>query len=86
MRIQTKRLELRPWNETDEDLLFLYMSDFDIVKNLYIPYPFKREDCKRLIEQSMSNNLNDNIFAITLMPTKQVIGGIELHRGGARKL
>ena len=86
MRIQTKRLELRPWKETDEDLLYQFMSDFDIVKNLDIPFPFKREDCKRLIQKSMNNNFNDAIFAIALMPTNEVVGGVELHRGGAGTL
>ena len=44
MHIETKRLRFREWTENDVDFLVDGQNDFDVAKNLTVPFPYTKQD------------------------------------------
>ncbi len=62
MEIKTRRLELRPFEETDGAGLFSYLSDPEVTK--FEPYaPFTREECER---EAARRAQDPRFWAVTL--------------------
>ena len=76
--IETERLILRPWKESDADAIVLGFSDFETAKMLTVPYPYTKEDAVSFILKSKSEDDNNFHFAITLKENGSVIGGTSL--------
>lgn len=76
--IETERLILREWKETDAEALFNGLSNFETAKNLTVPFPYKLEYAKDFISRHLKNSLKSFTFAITLKETGEVIGGTSL--------
>ena len=76
--IETERLILRPWKESDADVIVLGFSDFETAKMLTVPFPYTKEDAISFILKSKSEDDNNFHFAITLKETGTVIGGTSL--------
>ena len=68
-------ISLRPWKETDADLLALYFNNLNIWNNLrdYIPYPYTVEDAAKFIQAQSQIEPVQN-FAI--LNGQDVVGGI----------
>jgi len=85
MRLETSRLVLRSWKESDIDDLIDGLNNFEVSKWLVqVPYPYTLENAKNYIEFCNKNELAENKssyqFAIELKTEKRVIGGTSLER------
>ncbi|MDR1438935.1 MAG: GNAT family N-acetyltransferase [Clostridiales bacterium] len=78
--LETERLALRPFAESDFDAIHAYMGDEQIKKFMYHE-PNTPEDTKKLIADSI---IDERIFefGITRKPTGILIGNIGLYIGG----
>ena len=76
--IKTERLILRPWQMTDADAIVEGISDFETVKMLTAPYPYKKQDAIDFLERRQSDSENQFYFAITLKGSGKVIGGTNI--------
>ena len=50
--LETERLILRPWEDSDVDAIFDGLSDFDTAKMLVVPYPYTKKDAIEFLEKS----------------------------------
>lgn len=74
MRIETERLILRRFEAGDEEALYAFLSDAEVVK--WEPYrPIAREEAKDALGSRMET---DEMIAIVLKENQQVIGNVYL--------
>lgn len=83
MKLETKRLILREWNESDIDDLIEGLNNIEVSKWLtFVPYPYTKAEAKKWIQYCKNNSQkedrNSYEFAIELKSEKKVIGGISL--------
>ena len=78
MNLETERLILRSWTTKDVEFLYKSFNDFDVAKNLNIPFPYKKEYAKEFIEKHQKNDEDNYNFAIIQKPNN-IIGGISLN-------
>lgn len=78
--IETERLSLRPWLESDEEDLVEAFNNLNVSKWLSnIPYPFTHEDAKARIANIKNKTGDDHYeWAIVLKDQNKVIGAIGL--------
>ena len=78
--IETERLILRPWQNTESDINAIVegFSDLDTAKMLTVPFPYTKEDAIEFIDKRKNDDDNSFYFAITLKETGTVIGGTSL--------
>jgi [ribosomal protein S5]-alanine N-acetyltransferase len=75
--ITTDRLLLRPYTLEDMPAMLPLINEREIALNtLRIPHPYSQEDAQRWLE---SRGDGDNVFAITLRETKELVGTVGLH-------
>lgn len=73
-RIESERLILRKWKDSDIDDLVEGLNNLNVSKWLaFVPYPYTREDAINYIDHT--KNSNDIEFAIVLKSENKVIGG-----------
>ncbi|MDP1729098.1 MAG: GNAT family protein [archaeon] len=85
MKLQTKRLILRPFAKGDISNIVENINNLKVTKwLLVVPYPYKRKDaiwwvenCK---EKAKAKPRKDYNFGIELKEEHKIIGGIGLHR------
>ena len=78
MRIETERLILREYYESEADSLFQLANHWDIAKWLVaLPHPYRREDATRWIAQVKAQHKNGRplSFAFALKEGDILIGG-----------
>lgn len=75
--LETPRLRLRPWAETDAEDLFRYASDPLVGPAAGWPVHTDVEFSRRTIREVLSE---EGILAVTLRSTGEVVGSIGLHR------
>jgi ribosomal-protein-alanine N-acetyltransferase len=86
MKLETKRLILREWEEKDIDDLIEGLSNLNVSKWLAkAPHPYTRKDAESWIKYCLENDKkgqerNAYYFAIELKSEKKVIGGVGLER------
>lgn len=81
-RLETDRLILRPWRETDADDLYDYAKRPDVGPNAgWMPHGTRHESL-RIIKKFMRS---DETWAMESKETSRVIGSIGLHRKHADK-
>ena len=80
MRLETKRLILRPWEDSDADSLFRYASDPDVGPPAGWPAHRSVEESREIIRTVLRG---DNSFAICEKGKDEVIGAIALKTGEA---
>ena len=78
MRIETERLILRPWRESDAPVLYRYCSDEKIAKGGGWP-PHASEDESRFVIRSILSK--PETYAICLKDDGEIIGSIGLRMG-----
>lgn len=76
--IETERLFLREWKIEDVDDLVEGLSNYDVTKNLTIPFPYTKEHAISFINSHLKNTIKDCSFAIVLKENNKVIGGTSL--------
>ncbi len=74
--LETDRLILRRFQETDSEDMFLYAGDEDVTKTLTFTTYNNVDECKDYIKNFSKNKVN--IYAIELKEEKKVIGSIDL--------
>ncbi len=79
MMLETERLILRPWCESDAENLFKYARDPDVGPIAGWPPHQSIEESLDVIRNVFNGN---ECYAICLKPTKEVIGTIELKLSG----
>ncbi len=85
MRLETKRLILRDWIQTDIDDLVEGLDDLSIAKWLaFVPNPYTQQNAEEWIVHCLHNathaNRNSYDFAIELRSEQKVIGGVTLDK------
>ena len=80
MRIETKRLILREWKESDIDFVVDGLNDFNVAKNLVVPYPYTKKDAIDFISKHLENTNNDYHFAVVQKKDNKVVGGTSLSK------
>ncbi|MHB1483058.1 MAG: GNAT family N-acetyltransferase [Saccharofermentanales bacterium] len=83
--LETKRLILRPWRESDFEAAHTYASELENVR--FMPFgPNTESETKDFITRSINNNAADPqtnyVYAITLKESGAVIGGCEISKYG----
>lgn len=83
MKIETKRLILRPLKDSDEKSLIENINNINVSKwLLVVPYPYTKKDAKWWINKVKSQwrkkEKEDYNFGIELKSEKKIIGGIGL--------
>jgi len=83
MKLETKRLIFRNWQETDIVDITEGLNNINVSKWLIlVPYPYSKENAeewiKYCIKNDMENNRNGYEFAIVLKSNNKVIGGISI--------
>lgn len=79
MKIETERLIFREWTMQDVEALANGLKDFDVAKNLTVPFPYKRSDAIEFISKHKNSSEKENYFAITLKDSGEVIGGTNIN-------
>jgi len=79
-RIQTPRLVLRPWTLSDTDALIEGLNDFEVAKNMTVPFPYTREHAIEHITKGLPGDKSTKKFhfAAELKDTCKVIGGMSI--------
>lgn len=86
MRLETERLVLREWKESDIEDLIEGLNDIEVSKWLaFVPYPYTKNEAKKWIEfctenEKKSTGRNAYDFAIELKSESKVIGGVSLDK------
>ena len=76
--LETKRLILRPWKDSDAERIVEGLSDFDTAKMLVVPFPYTKKDAIEFLEKRKDDDENSFYFAITLKESGIVIGGTNI--------
>ncbi|MBR1843841.1 MAG: GNAT family N-acetyltransferase [Opitutales bacterium] len=79
MYLETDRLILRPWRESDAEECYKYAKDLRIGPMCGWPIHASIEDSRRIIREVLSV---PETYAVVLKETKMPIGSIGLHRRG----
>ncbi len=86
MILETRRLILREWSDTDIEALVEGLNNMEVSKWLaFVPFPYTNEDAEKWIrfcrEQSkMGEDRTSYEFAIELKCESKIIGGISLDK------
>ena len=86
MKLDTKRLILREWEETDLDDLLEGLNNLNVSRWLaFVPYPYSRQDGEKWIANCIKNSSLTEPrtrydFAIELRSEHKVIGGVTLNK------
>lgn len=86
VRLETARLTLRPWEESDIVQLVLGLNDIDVAKWLaFVPHPYTTSHAEDWIRRrgnvaAEGERLSAYEFAIELKPQRVVIGGVSLNK------
>lgn len=75
--METKRLILRKWKESDIDQLTSGLNDPDIANRFGTKYPYTKEDARAYIHDALLHNKEK--YAIVLKNNNRIIGGCGLH-------
>lgn len=82
MRIETKRLVLRPWSEDDAAALFRYASDPEVGPAAgWAPHK-SEEDSLHILRTVL---MDDHTWAITIAPSERAVGSIGIPVGKNEK-
>ena len=89
MKILTKRLIFRNWSLQDADRVADGLNDFDVAKNLTVPFPYPKKDAIDFIKKHLENDEKNYYFAVVDKESGKVIGGTNIsineegnYRGG----
>ena len=90
MKIKTKRLILRPWENSDIESGVKNLNDLEVSKwLLVVPYPYTVKDAKEWVKRNKKKwakkDKTDYTFGIELREEKSIIGGIGLHHFDKRQ-
>ena len=81
MELETERLILRNWKETDIDDLIEGVNDIEVSKWLaFIPYPYTKKNAEDWINFCINNKEERYDFALELKEEQKVIGGTSIER------
>ena len=86
MRLETERLILREWKNTDVDDLVEGLNDLNVSKWLaHVPHPYTKKDAEKWIRLCIANSKKgpkrtSYDFAIELISEEKAIGGVSLER------
>jgi len=75
-KLETERLILRLWQETDVDDMFEYASDAQVGPNAGWPVHENLETSNRIIKNFITNG---DVYAIVLKSENKVIGSLGVH-------
>ena len=77
MKIESKRLILRNWEDSDVKDIVEGLNNIEVAKWMAsVPYPYTENDAKKFIEYAKSQDENVKIsLAIVLKSSNKVIGG-----------
>ena len=80
MKIESKRLILRNWEDGDVKDIVEGLNNIEVAKWLAsVPFPYTEDDAKKFIERAKNNDENLKIaLAIVLKEKNKVIGGTEI--------
>ena len=80
MKIESKRLILRNWEDSDVKDIVEGLNNIEVAKWMAsVPYPYTENDAKKFIEYAKSQDENVKIsLAIVLKSSNKVIGGTEI--------
>ena len=80
MKIESKRLILRNWEDGDVEDIVDGLNNIEVAKWMAtIPYPYTENDAKQFIEHTKGQDENVKIsLAIVLKASNKVIGGTEI--------
>ena len=80
MKIESKRLILRNWEDSDVEDIVEGLNNIEVSKWMAsVPYPYTENDAKKFIEYAKSQDENVKIsLAIVLKSSNKVIGGTEI--------
>lgn len=80
MKIESKRLILRNWEDGDVKDIVEGLNNIEVAKWMAsVPYPYTENDARNFIESSKNNDENVKIaLAIVLKENNKVIGGTEI--------
>lgn len=80
MKIESKRLILRNWEDSDVEDIVEGLNNIEVAKWMAsVPYPYTENDAKKFIEYAKSQDENVKIsLAIVLKSSNKVIGGTEI--------
>lgn len=75
MKLETKRLILRAWDESDAKILYQYAKDPLVGPSAGWPVHKDEEDSRNIIRLVLSG---ENCFAVVLKETMEAVGAIDL--------
>ena len=80
MKIESKRLILRNWEDGDVEDIVEGLNNIEVAKWMAgVPYPYTENDARNFIERAKNNDENVKIaLAIVLKEGNKVIGGTEI--------
>lgn len=80
MKIESKRLILRNWEDGDVKDIVEGLNNIEVSKWMAsVPYPYTENDARNFIERAKDNDENVKIaLAIVLKENNKVIGGTEV--------
>ncbi len=80
MKIESKRLILRNWEDGDVKDIVEGLNNIEVAKWMAsVPYPYTDNDARNFVESSKNNDENVKIaLAIVLKENNKVIGGTEI--------
>lgn len=81
MILETKRLIIRSWQESDLDDLIEGLNNLNVARWMaFVPFPYSKEDAEKWIAYCMNNdrdgNKNGYELAVELKSAHKVIGGV----------
>jgi RimJ/RimL family protein N-acetyltransferase len=77
MQIETKRLIFRKWKLSDVDDLVDCLNDFELVKNMTMPFPYTKNDAIEFLAKRQQDDKNTYYFAVTTK-SGELVGGTSL--------
>lgn len=80
MQIESKRLILRSYEDSDESYLVEGLNNINVAKWMAgVPFPYTENDAKKFIERAKNQDEKSKIsLAIVLKENNKVIGGTEI--------
>ena len=80
MKIESKRLILRDWQDKDVNDLVEGLNNIEVSKWMVgVPFPYTENDAKNFINRAKNQNEKEKIcLAIVLKENNKVIGGTEI--------
>ena len=78
MQILTKRCVFRNWKLEDADAVADGLNDFDVAKNLTVPFPYTKENAIDFIEKHLENDEKNYYFAIVNAEDGRLVGGTNI--------